>query len=154
MFASKVRVGLTPHVRTELFRALNLDLPEHDGHIWHGYVPGIGPGQPYGFRAHGPYRPDEGHRFNPNKLLLDPYAKRISVQPAWDDSLFGYAFGGPAADLGFDARNSARFMPRSLVTDTAFDWGEDRPPRRPAPRVSPGSACRSRRAPRGRARRA
>jgi hypothetical protein len=99
-----------------------IDLPERVGHVWHGYVPGLGPGQAYGFRAHGSYRPDQGLRFNPHKLLLDPYAKRISGHPVWDDSLFGYSVGGVAADLGFDTRDNARFMPRSIVADMSFDW--------------------------------
>ena len=67
-----------------------LDLPERDGDVWHGYIPGLRPGQLYGYRAHGPYRPDEGHRFNPNKLLIDPYAKRLTGHPEWSDALMGY----------------------------------------------------------------
>ncbi|MCC7321295.1 MAG: glycogen debranching protein GlgX [Rubellimicrobium sp.] len=113
------------------FEHLNLDLPECDGGIWHGYLPGLRPGQAYGYRAHGPYRPEEGHRFNPNKLLLDPYAQRISGHPVWDDALFGYEVGAHNADLTFDARNSARFMARGIVTDPAYSWGEDTPPRTP-----------------------
>ncbi len=110
---------------------LLIDLPEHDGHIWHGYVPGLRPGQHYGYRAHGPYRPDLGHRFNPHKLLLDPYAKRISGHPDWDDALMGYDTNARHGDLTFDTRNSARFMSRSIVVDPTFSWGEDRPLRRP-----------------------
>lgn len=104
---------------------INIDLPECDGGIWHGYLPGLRPGQAYGYRAHGPYRPEEGHRFNPNKLLLDPYARRISGAPVWDDSLFGFDVAAHDEDLTIDSRNSARFMTRGIVTDPAFTWGED-----------------------------
>jgi len=113
------------------FEHINIDLPECDGGIWHGYLPGLRPGQHYGYRAHGPYRPDEGHRFNPHKLLLDPYAKRISGHPHWHDALFGYDVTARHGDLTFDTRNSARYMSRAIVTDTAFSWGDDRPPATP-----------------------
>ncbi|WP_210527846.1 glycogen debranching protein GlgX [Rubellimicrobium arenae] len=108
-----------------------LDLPERDGHVWHGYVPGLLPGQAYGFRAHGPYRPDEGHRFNPHKLLLDPYAKRIAGQLEWDAALFGYDTSSKHGDLTFDTRDSSNFMPRAVVTDPSFDWRGDLPPDHP-----------------------
>jgi glycogen operon protein len=124
------RMELCLFTRDGFHEGERIDLPERVGHVWHGYVPGLGPGQAYGFRAHGLYRPDQGLRFNPHKLLLDPYAKRISGHPVWDDALFGYSVGGVAADLGFDTRDSARFMPRSIVADPSFDWGDDRPPRR------------------------
>jgi len=107
-------------------RETQIDLPERDGHIWHGHVAGIGPGQRYGYRVHGPYRPEEGHRFNPNKLLLDPYARQITGQPVWDDALMGYQVGAIASDLSFDTRDSAPFMPRCVVEDYA-----PLPPRRP-----------------------
>ena len=99
-------------------RETRIDLPERDGHIWHGHLEGIGPGQHYGYRAHGPYRPDHGHRFNPNKLLLDPYARRITGHPVWHDALMGYTVGAPSADLSFDSRDSARHMPRCVVEET------------------------------------
>ncbi|MDO5706588.1 MAG: glycogen debranching protein GlgX [Paracoccus sp. (in: a-proteobacteria)] len=108
-----------------------LTLPEREGHVWHGHVAGLMPGQHYGFRAHGPYRPGEGHRFNPNKLLLDPYALRLTGQPLWNDALYGYRAGDPEGDLSFDPRDSAPFMPRCVVTDPAFSWGDDRAPARP-----------------------
>jgi isoamylase len=108
---------------------LLINLPERDGHVWHGYIPGLRPGQHYGYRAHGPYRPDEGHRFNPHKLLIDPYAKQLSGHPHWHDALMGYDVSAKHGDLTFDTRNSARYMPRSIVVDTSFSWGEDRPPR-------------------------
>ena len=110
---------------------LLIDLPECTGHVWHGYLPGLRPGQHYGYRAHGPYRPDEGHRFNPHKLLLDPYARRISGQPVWHDALMGYDASARHGDLTYDTRNSARYAPRSIVADTAFTWGRDRPPLTP-----------------------
>jgi glycogen operon protein len=104
-------------------------MPERDGHVWHGYIPGMGPGQQYGYRVHGPYEPEEGHRFNPFKLLMDPYAKRLTGQPRWNDALYGYVQG--EGDLSFDTRDSAPFMPRSIVTDPTFSWGEDAAPRVP-----------------------
>jgi len=118
----------TPDGRDEM---LLINLPECDGHIWHGYIAGMRPGQHYGYRAHGPYRPDEGHRFNPHKLLIDPYAKQLSGHPIWDDALMGYDVSAKHGDLTFDTRNSAHFMPRCIVVDPAFSWGTDSPPRRP-----------------------
>ncbi|SFP57565.1 glycogen debranching protein GlgX [Tranquillimonas alkanivorans] len=109
-----------------------LDLPERDGDVWHGYISGLRPGQKYGLRAHGPYRPDEGHRFNPHKLLIDPYAKRLTGHPVWNDALMGYRADSSRADLTFDTRDSAPFMPRCVVEDPAFSWGEDIAPRTPA----------------------
>ncbi len=108
--------------RTELQR---MRLAERDGDVWYGYVSGLRPGQYYGLRAHGPYRPDEGHRFNPNKLLLDPYAKRLTGMPVWHDALMGYQIGSNARDLSFDTRDSANYMPRCVVEDPSFSWGED-----------------------------
>ena len=102
-----------------------INLPEREGHVWHGYIPGVQPGQKYGYRAHGPYRPDEGHRFNPHKLLLDPYARQISGEISWDPALFGYDTSARSGDLSYDTKDSARFMPRCVVTDPAFDWGDD-----------------------------
>jgi isoamylase len=99
--------------------------------IWHCYLPDARPGQLYGYRVHGPYDPGRGHRFNPNKLLLDPYAKAISGTIKWDDSLYGYAIGDPNEDLSFDERDSAGGMPKSVVVDSAFTWGDDRKPRTP-----------------------
>lgn len=110
---------------------LNLDLPEREGHIWHGHVSGIGVGQHYGYRAHGPYRPDEGHRFNPHKLLLDPYAKAISGPPIWDASLYGYDISSKHGDLTFDTRNSGNSAPRGIVEDPVRDWEHREGPRIP-----------------------
>jgi glycogen operon protein len=103
-----------------------LALPEVTAHVWHGYVPEVGPGQRYGFRVHGPYEPDRGHRFNAAKLLLDPYARAIEGKVDWDDSVFGYRLG--ADDLTPDDRDSAAHVPRSVVTHDSFPWGDDRRP--------------------------
>lgn len=109
-----------------------LALPERDGDVWHGYVCGLRPGQFYGYRAHGPYEPDAGHRFNPNKLLIDPYARRLTGHPVWDDALMGYETDSKQLDLSFDTRDSAPFMPRCVVEDpAAFSWGDDAPPATP-----------------------
>ncbi|MEU6429016.1 glycogen debranching protein GlgX [Microbispora sp. NPDC046973] len=105
-----------------------VDLPEVDGFVWHGYVPGIMPGQRYGFRVHGPYRPDHGHRCNPSKLLLDPYAKAIEGSVRWNESLFSYHFADPAR---LNTEDSAPYMPKNVVVNPFFEWGNDRPPRTP-----------------------
>ncbi|HWU96988.1 MAG TPA: glycogen debranching protein GlgX [Oxalicibacterium sp.] len=102
-------------------------LPECTDEIWHGYLPGVQPGQLYGYRAHGPYQPEHGHRFNPHKLLLDPYAKRLHGQLRWTDALYGYRVGSTRADLTFDRRDSAPAMPKGVVVDDAFNWGSDSP---------------------------
>jgi glycogen operon protein len=101
-------------------------LPEVSDFSWHGYLPGIGLGQRYGFRVHGPYEPHAGHRFNPAKLLLDPYAKAIEGSVQWSDALYGYQIGHADADLSRDERNSASFLPKCVVVDPSFDWGGDR----------------------------
>ena len=98
--------------------------------IWHVYLPDARPGQYYGYRVHGPYAPEQGHRFNPAKLLIDPYAKALSGPVEWNDALFGYTIGSPEQDLVWDARDSAPFVPKSIVIDSAFTWGDDRHPRR------------------------
>jgi glycogen operon protein len=105
-----------------------IDLPEVDGFVWHGFLPGVEPGQHYGYRVHGPYDPARGMRCNPNKLLLDPYAKAIDGTIEWDESLFGYHFGDP--DSVNDA-DSAAHMPKCVVINPFFDWGVDRPPKHP-----------------------
>ena len=100
-------------------------LIEVDGFVWHGFLPEVHPGQRYGYRVHGPYQPQAGHRCNPNKLLLDPYAKAIDGTFDWHQSMFGYKFGD------VDSRNdddSAPHMPKSVVINPFFDWGVDRPP--------------------------
>jgi glycogen operon protein len=99
--------------------------------VWHCYLPEARPGLLYGFRVYGPYDPENGHRFNPAKLLLDPYARDITGPLRWNDALFGYTIGHKAEDLKADKRNSAHGVPKSRVVDTAFTWGDDRPPNTP-----------------------
>ncbi len=106
-------------------------LPECTNEIWHGYLPGVQPGTLYGYRVWGPYQPESGHRFNPNKLLLDPYARQLHGQVRWTDALFGYRVHASRADLSFDRRDSAPAMPKAIVTDSAFNWHGDRPPEVP-----------------------
>ena len=104
-----------------------LDLPEYTDEVWHGYLPDARPGTVYAYRVHGPYEPEQGHRFNPNKLLLDPYGKQLVGELTWDPAVFGYRAG--TDDLTFDDRDSARFMPKCRVIDPAFTWGVDKGPR-------------------------
>ena len=99
-----------------------LTLPEYTDQIWHGYIPDVSPGAVYGLRVHGPYEPLAGHRFNPNKLLLDPYARGHIGELKWDPAVFGYTLDAPEADLSFDQRDSAPFMPKCVVVDPDFDW--------------------------------
>ncbi len=106
-------------------------MPECSNGIWHGYLPGVRPGQLYGYRVQGPYQPERGHRFNANKLLLDPYARQIAGDLRWHDALHGYRIGSPRGDLSFDRRDSAAYVPKAIVTDDRFDWGDDHPPRVP-----------------------
>ncbi len=103
-------------------------LRERTDHVWHCYLPQARPGQAYGYRVHGPYKPEEGHRFNPNKLLLDPYAKDTVGRLRWSDALYGYTVGSRREDLSFDRRDSAAMMPKGRVLETAFTWGDDRSP--------------------------
>lgn len=107
---------------------VRIPLLERDGDVWHVYVTGLTPGTKYGYRVHGPYQPEEGHRFNYNKLLLDPYAKRIFGKFRWSDAMMGYRVGSPKGDLSFDNRDSAFAVPRSMVVDPSFNWGSDKPP--------------------------
>jgi isoamylase len=106
-------------------------LPERTGPIWHGFVPRLWPGQLYGYRVIGPYAPEEGHRFNPSKVLLDPYAKALGRPLRWDDSLFGYVFGEEEPDLTFHDADSAGHAPLAVVVEDAFEWGPDRAPKVP-----------------------
>jgi glycogen operon protein len=108
-----------------------IPLAERTDKVWHCYLPDLRPGQLYGFRVHGPYEPERGHRFNPNKLLIDPYAKAIAGGVVWSDALFGYRVGDPREDLSFDERDSATGVPKGVVIDQTFTWGDDRPPRVP-----------------------
>lgn len=106
-------------------------LPEYTNQIWHGYIVGMQPGQLYGYRVHGPYDPRQGHRFNANKLLLDPYARAIDGPLYVSDAIFGYRRGSSRKDLSFDRRDSARAMPKCRVVEPAFTWGEERFPNTP-----------------------
>jgi isoamylase len=108
--------------------AKRLALPERTDHIWHAYLPGVAPGQLYGYRVHGPYDPKTGRRFNPHKVLLDPYAKAIGRPLRWGDEVFGYPLGQSEADLALDARDDAALAPLGVVIDAAFDWRGDKPP--------------------------
>ena len=110
---------------------LRVHLPEQTDMVWHGYLPEVRPGQLYGYRVHGPYAPEQGHRFNPHKLLLDPYGKQIFGSIRWNDSQFGYRVGHKQEDLSFDRRDDAAVMPKNRVIDSAFTWGSDTPPRIP-----------------------
>ena len=104
---------------------------EQTDQIWHVYLPQVRPGQLYGYRVHGPYRPEQGHRFNPHKLLLDPYAKSIVGAVNWSDAQFGYRIGSPREDLSFSRRDSAPGVFKSQVIDAGFDWEGDRHPNVP-----------------------
>ena len=99
---------------------------ERTDQVWHVYIPGLWPGQHYGYRVHGPYEPTAGHRFNPYKLLIDPYAKSIAGTIEWSDAMFGYQIGDPRADLSLDTRDNAGNIPKCVVVDQAFTWGGDR----------------------------
>ncbi len=117
-----------PNGRKEIAR---FDLPEWTDEVWHGYLPDALPGLVYGYRAYGPYEPENGHRFNHHKLLLDPYAKQLVGELKWTDSLFGYRVRSRKADLSFDRRDSAPAMPKGVVTHPSFDWSHDRRPNTP-----------------------
>src|SRR5256885_979777 len=106
--------------RRELER---VELPERTEDVWHGYLNDVSPGQLYGYRVYGPYEPEHGHRFNANKLLLDPYAKRVAGRLVWSDAHFAYRTGSPREDLSFDRRDNARGMPKAVVVDENFNWG-------------------------------
>ncbi|MHB8862161.1 MAG: glycogen debranching protein, partial [Pirellulaceae bacterium] len=108
-----------------------IPLREQTDLVWHCYLPGIRPGQMYGYRVHGPFDPDQGHRFNSNKVVLDPYAKLIGRDIRWSDAMFGYRVGDPAEDLSCDLRDNAKDAPRAVVINPHFRWGRDRPPRTP-----------------------
>ena len=110
---------------------LRVPLAEQTDMVWHSYLPEVRPGQLYGYRVHGPYAPEKGHRFNHHKLLLDPYGKQIQGAIRWSDSHFGYRVGHKQEDLSFDRRDDAAGMPKNRVIDPAFTWGTDAPPRIP-----------------------
>jgi glycogen operon protein len=116
---------------TDMVETVRYILPEQTDMVWHGYLPGILPGQLYGYRVHGPYAPEQGHRFNPNKVVFDPYAKAVGRMLQWGDEVYGYRVGDPATDLSFDVRDSAAHAPLAAVIDQAFTWGDDRMPKTP-----------------------
>ncbi len=111
--------------------SIRVPLVEQTDMVWHSRVLGVRPGQLYGYRVHGPWDPRHGHRFNPNKVVLDPYAKAIGRPLAWADEMFGYTVNGPDADLSMDERDNAPFAPLGAVVDTAFTWADDRAPATP-----------------------
>ena len=101
-----------------------MELPEYTHEVWHGYLPDVRPGQLYGYRVHGPWAPEAGHRFNPAKLLIDPYARELVGPLTWDDALFGYTVGpDPDADLTRDDRDSSRFIPKGRIDGTLQRFG-------------------------------
>jgi glycogen operon protein len=106
-------------------------MPEQTDMVWHAFLPDCRPNQLYGYRVHGPYEPAAGQRFNPNKVVMDPYAKAVARTVRWADEMFGYEVGHPDADLSFDPRDNAAYAPLAAVVDPAFTWGEDRAPRTP-----------------------
>lgn len=112
--------------RRELER---MALPERTEHVWHGYLPDVSPGQLYGYRVHGPYEPQHGLRFNPHKVLIDPYARRLAGRLVWSDAHFAYRAGSSREDLSFDRRDNARGIPKAMVVDESFNWGrrDERP---------------------------
>lgn len=128
--ATSVELCLFSHSRAKREKA-RIRLTEHTDQVWHAYLPGIGPGTLYGYRVSGPYDPKAGHRFNPAKLLLDPYAKSLAGTVKWNDAAFGYTIGHAEMDLSQDSRDSASYVPKSIVVDPAFDWEGDKAPRTP-----------------------
>jgi isoamylase len=127
-YATRVELCLFASADAET-ESLTIPLTEQTDMVWHGYLPDVRPGQLYGYRVHGPYAPHHGHRFNPHKVVLDPYARVIGRAVEWDESLFGFRAGQD--DTTFDTRDSAAHAPLAAVVDGAFTWGEDRPLRTP-----------------------
>jgi len=127
--ATKVELCLFDPTGTQELQ--RIELPEYTDEVWHGYLPDAGPGTVYAYRVHGPYRPEQGHRFNPHKLVLDPYAKAHIGQLKWGPELFGYTLGAKGDDLTLDERDSAALMPKCVVVDPAFTWARDRKPEVP-----------------------
>jgi len=126
--ATKVELCLfdSPDATRESVR---IALPEQTDMVWHGFLPDARPNQLYGYRVHGPYEPAAGHRFNANKVVIDPYAKSVARTLKWADEMFGYQVGHADADLSFDDRDNAWCAALAAVVDPAFTWGDDRPPR-------------------------
>jgi len=128
--ATKVEVCLFDNLDDVIPSAI-LQLKEQTALTWHGFIPGLKPGQLYLYRVDGPYEPNNGHRFNQHKYLLDPYAKAITGDVKWNDALFSYTVGSEDEDLSFDTHESAEFMPKCVIIDPRFDWKGDKPPRTP-----------------------
>ena len=120
--AHATRVEVCVYDDTGQNEVARFTLPEYTDEVWHGFAPGLGAGTRYGYRVHGPYEPLNGHRFNPNKLLLDPYAKAYVGALTWAPEIFGYIVGHPDADLSFDERDSAPFVPKCVVVDSCYTW--------------------------------
>ncbi len=126
--ATRVELCLFDSLDAEV-ESVTIPLPEHTDMVWHGYLPDVHPGQLYGYRVHGPYAPHQGFRFNPHKLVMDPYGKVVGRAVRPSETLFGYRPGQD--DLSFDDRDSAPFAALAAVVDSAFTWGDDRPRRTP-----------------------
>ncbi|WP_235935012.1 glycogen debranching protein GlgX [Candidatus Laterigemmans baculatus] len=128
--ATKIELCLFDSIESQK-ESVRIPVTERTNQVWHAYLPDVTPGQLYGYRVHGPYDPEQGHRFNPHKLLLDPYAQSIARRPQWHDALFGYTVGSAEEDLTFDDRDSAPYAPLARVVDPSFTWGDDRRPNTP-----------------------
>jgi isoamylase len=128
--ATKVELCLFDSVESTSESA-RIALPEQTDMVWHAFFPDVRPNQLYGYRVHGPYEPAHGHRFNPNKVVMDPYAKSVARMIRWADEMFGYRVGDQDTDCSYDDRDSAPYAPLAAVVDPAFTWGDDRPPRTP-----------------------
>jgi len=129
--ASSVAEGVTLCLFDEHGAETQIPLRDNDADVWHAFVPGVGPGQAYGYYIRGPYKPEQGLRFNHHKMLVDPYARDFVGRLRWSDALYAYTVGHKREDLSFDRRDSAAFMPKGRVLESAFTWGDDRPPRVP-----------------------
>lgn len=123
--ATKVELLLFDDIDSEYPHEI-IPFNERTTHVWHNYLPDLLPGQLYAYRVHGPYQPEHGHRFNPNKALIDPYAKAIAGDIQWSDALFGYTIGSDKGDLSMDPRDSGPFIPKCVVVDSKFDWDGDK----------------------------
>jgi isoamylase len=128
--ASKVELCLF-NSAADSHESQRIPLREQTDQIWHCYIPGLQPGQLYGYRVHGPYQPEQGHRFNPNKIVLGPYTKAIARTIQWNNAMYGYRIGDPDADLSFDEQDNAYCCPLCAIVDNAFTWGDDRHPQTP-----------------------
>jgi glycogen operon protein len=122
---SENAAGVTLCLYDEDGRERCFALTEVTAHVWHGYLPGVGPGQRYGYRVDGPYDPEQGLRFNPSKVLIDPYAKAIAGTVDWEQPVFGYVLGGEDEDLAVDTGDDAAGVPKGVVIDPSFDWEDD-----------------------------